>query len=323
MNQRDLLKNKNVVLVARGKKIVGGVTTDKDAIVVGVVKKITPWSKAVTQLGVDNLVPLEVNGVLTDVIEVGVIRALQDRTDKWRPAPGGVSAGHFAITAGSTGPVVKKQSIRYSLSNNHVYANSNQADIYDAIFQPGAHDGGANTDIIGQLAAFVPINFTGDSSTCPITRFVTWCFNGLASLFHRYARIGGYSSELNKVDAAICRPVEDTDLSDEILGIGKPAGFNTTELQVGQFVKKSGRTSGVTEGFVIYTEAAINVMYGDRLAAFEDQVVVTAASEPGDSGSAVLNEVNEVVGLLFAGSDTVTIINKIGNVIDGLGLDHV
>ena len=76
MKDSDLLNRKNVVLVARGKKIVGGVTTTRDAIVVGVAKKITPWSKAAAQLGVDNVVPHEINGVETDVVEVGEIRAL-------------------------------------------------------------------------------------------------------------------------------------------------------------------------------------------------------------------------------------------------------
>jgi len=38
------------------------------------------------------------------IIYTGIIRALearQARTDKWRPAPGGVSIGHYAITAGT------------------------------------------------------------------------------------------------------------------------------------------------------------------------------------------------------------------------------
>lgn len=321
MNQKDLRKLKNVVLVAPGKKIKDGISTDKDCIVVGVSKKITPWSKAAAQLGIANLVPLEVDGVETDVVEIGQIHALQTRTDKWRPVPGGVSAGHFAITAGSTGAVVPKQAIRHSLSNNHVYANSNDAEIGDAIMQPGAHDGGSSTDVIGMLAAFAPINFVGDSSNCPIARAAAWCFNGLAKLFHRYARLAPYSSAVNKVDAAICRPTEDRDLSDEILGIGIPTGFNLSELHVGQFVKKSGRTSGVTEGVVVYPKADINVLYGNKLAEFEDQLVISAGAQPGDSGSAVLNEHNEVIGLLFAGSDTVAIVNKIGNVMDALDLD--
>jgi V8-like Glu-specific endopeptidase len=43
-------------------------------------------------------------------------------------------------------------------------------------------------------------------------------------------------------------------------------------------------------------------------------------SQGGDSGSAVLDEKNQLVGLLFAGSDTTTIINRIENVFSALGV---
>jgi hypothetical protein len=43
-------------------------------------------------------------------------------------------------------------------------------------------------------------------------------------------------------------------------------------------------------------------------------------SQGGDSGSAVLDSGNKLVGLLFAGSDNTTIINRIENVFSGLGL---
>jgi len=324
VNQKDLLKKKNVVLVARGKKIVDGVTTDRDAIIVGVKKKITPRTKAAAQLGLDNLVPQSINGVETDVIEVGEIRALAvDRTKKWRPAPGGCSIGHFAITAGTLGMVVKKGGVWHILSNNHVLANSNDAEIYDPILQPGPHDGGTNADAIGNLAAFAKINFNGDASTCPITRLAVWFFNGLSKLFHRYSRIGSYSSEANKVDCAIARPLVEGDISEEILEIGKPAGFNTGELEVGQAVKKSGRTTGLNQGSIVGLDGMVSVGYGDnKVAVFEDQVLTTAIAQGGDSGSAVLNQNNQVIGLLFAGSDTVAIVNKISNVINALGLDN-
>jgi hypothetical protein len=324
VNQKDLLKKKNVVLVARGKKVVAGVTTDREAIIVGVKKKIIPRTKAVAQLGLDNLVPQSIDGIETDVIEVGEIRALAvDRTKKWRPAPGGVSIGHFAITAGTLGGVVKKGGIPHILSNNHVLANSNDAEIYDPILQPGSYDGGTNADAIGNLAAFAKINFNGDESTCPITKIYAWCFNGAAKLLQRKSRVSTYSSEANKVDCAIARPLVEGDISEEILEIGKPAGFNTGELEVGQAVKKSGRTTGLNQGSIVGLDAMVSVGYGEnKVAVFEDQVLTTAIAQGGDSGSAVLNENNQVIGLLFAGSDSIAIVNKIANVINALGLDN-
>ena len=43
-------------------------------------------------------------------------------------------------------------------------------------------------------------------------------------------------------------------------------------------------------------------------------------SQGGDSGSAVLDQNNHLVGLLFAGSDSSTIINRIENVFSVLGV---
>jgi hypothetical protein len=43
-------------------------------------------------------------------------------------------------------------------------------------------------------------------------------------------------------------------------------------------------------------------------------------SQGGDSGSAVLDDQNRLVGLLFAGSSNSTIINRIQNVFTALGV---
>ncbi len=56
------------------------------------------------------------------------------------------------------------------------------------------------------------------------------------------------------------------------------------------------------------------------MALFTDQLMAGAMSQGGDSGSAVLDNNNNLVGLLFAGSDTSTIINRIENVFSSLGL---
>jgi len=66
--------------------------------------------------------------------------------------------------------------------------------------------------------------------------------------------------------------------------------------------------------------ANVNVGKG-RMALFTDQCAMGAMSQPGDSGSIILSEDNKCVGLLFAGSDTITIANKYSNVKAKLGLD--
>jgi hypothetical protein len=316
MKMKELLKKKNVVAVVKGRKIVAGVNTGREAIVIYVTEKIP-----LAQLSAKDIIPKTINGIESDVQVTSPIKALAfDRTKKWRPAPGGVSIGHSEVTAGTLGVVVKKKGVRHILSNNHVLANSNDASIYDETWQPGSHDGGSSKDTIGHLTDFIKINFLGDESTCPLARLHAWVFNGLAKLFHRKSRVSTYSTMLNTVDCAISLPVFDEDISDEILEIGKPVGFYLGELQEGEIVKKSGRTSRLNRGTVI-GPGMVNVMYGDKIAVFEDQITTTPIAEGGDSGSVVLNEKNEVAGLLFAGSDTLTIVNKIANVIDALGLD--
>jgi len=313
--KRELLKKKNVVLVYTGKKVVSGVETERVSIRVGVTQKLP-----LAQLAKNDIIPKTIKGMETDVFQTEEIKALAvDRKSKIRPAPGGVSIGHPLVTAGTLGMIVKKNGVLHILSNNHVLANSNDANLHDQSWQPSKYDGGTEAETIGHLAAFFPIKFI-DESTCPIANAIVKLFNSLAEIFKRNTRLpNAISSPVNNVDCAISRPVIEGDISEEILEIGKTAGF--AEVQVGDKVKKSGRTSGLTEGNVIATECLVNVSYGEKVAIFEDQIITSAKSEGGDSGSAVLNEQNEAVGLLFAGNSSLTIVNKIANVIDALGLD--
>jgi len=312
---RELLKKKNVVLVYTGKKVVGGVETGRISIRVGVVAKVP-----LAQLAKKDVVPRRIKGMETDVFQTEEIKALTDRTSKVRPAPGGVSIGHPDVTCGTLGMVVKKNGVPHILSNNHVLANCNNAYMGDQTWQPGKYDGGGPADTIAHLAAFVPIQFT-DESNCPIATRIVSGFNFLAKLFKRNTRLpNAVSSPVNKVDCAIAWPLVNDDISQEILEIGKPVGFG--EVKVGDKVKKSGRTTGLTQGDVIATDGVVNVGYGETIAVFEDQIITNAVCGGGDSGSAVLNENNKAVGLLFAGSSSLTIVNKIANVIDALGLDR-
>lgn len=227
-----------------------------------------------------------------------------DRTARFdRPVPIGVSTGHPDITAGTIGCRVKKNGNVYALSNNHVYADENKASAGDEVLQPGAYDGGAApADTIGTLDAFVEINFE---------------------------LLG-----LNTVDAAIA-------LSSEALldkktpdgdGYGTPktatipAGINL----LNQPVKKYGRTTGLTKGKVYAVNATVNVGYDSGVALFVNQIIITPGSfsAPGDSGSLIVcdgkgrNKANDrkSVGLLFAGSQTITVANPIGDVLNQFGV---
>lgn len=68
---RDLLKKKNVVMVGLGIKMTDGVSTGMPAIVIGVSKK-----EPLTALSAGDIIPREVKGMETDVVQVGEIVAL-------------------------------------------------------------------------------------------------------------------------------------------------------------------------------------------------------------------------------------------------------
>ena len=260
-------------------------------------------------------------GIRTDVIETGIIKAL--RKKKHRPAPGGVSIGHVSITAGTLGCIVKKNITdeKFILSNSHVLACSNDAEIGDPILQPGPSDFGIlPINHIAKLTDFVPINFKGDPSTCSISKSFTKIVNGILFLIGSKTILQSVKrAKPNLVDAAIAKPLSDTDVSDEIMEIGKIVGTKLAVL--GMKIKKSGRTTGLTTGEITQIDVTADVQYGEgKTASFSDQIMAGSMSKGGDSGSAILDEDNNLVGLLFAGSETTMAAGRIENVFELLDI---
>ncbi|MCA1759624.1 MAG: S1 family peptidase, partial [Bacteroidales bacterium] len=145
--------------------------------------------------------------------------------------------------------------------------------------------------------------------------------NTLASWIGSSSRLRTYRIQQteNKVDCAIAKPVNPEEVINEILGFGQIAGI--TEAELGMQIKKSGRTTGLTYGTIEQTNVTARVSYGvNKTALFTDQFMAGDMNQGGDSGSAVLSEDNNLVGLLFAGSDTTTLMNRIGNVFSALNI---
>lgn len=217
-----------------------------------------------------------------------------------RPVPIGVSTGHPDITAGTIGCRVKDAGGNvYALSNNHIYANSNRAEIGDNVLQPGPYDGGGKVegrnDVIGNLADYDPIVFSTSAS--------------------------------NTIDAAIALS------STGLLGKATPSdGYGTPKsgavgAYIGQAVQKYGRTTRLTKGKVYAINATVNVGYDTGVARFVDQIIITPGtfSAGGDSGSLVVDaskgsNSRKPVGLLFAGSQTFTVANPIDAVLGAFGV---
>jgi hypothetical protein len=321
-HKAEIMAKPNVVGVGVGYKERGDGQTRELSVVTLVERKI-----AKDGLDPGALVPRQVNGVPTAVIEVGELRALQTPKDRWRPAPGGVSIGHYRISAGTLGVVVRDRAtgVRLILSNNHVLANSNDAQPGDAILQPGGADGGkVDSDTVAVLERFVPILFNTEGGQCNVAAGYARLGNAIATLLgssHRVEPIHINPQATNLVDAAVARPINDEDVLDEILEIGEIEGTLPGEL--GMTVRKSGRTTGFTTGEIVAVEATVNVNFGaGRVATFEGQFIAAPMSQGGDSGSLIVaGDSPHAVGLLFAGSDQSTIFSPIQPVLDLLEVE--
>ena len=314
-----LMTKPNVVGVGVGYKETDGVRT-------GALSVVCLVSKKTDKLPPGGEIPDHVNGIQTDVAQVGEIVAFDGYTGRYRPAPGGVSIGHYAITAGTLGVVVKDRATgaRLILSNNHVLANSNDAEIGDAILQPGPADGGrVQTDTIATLERFEQIHFLSEPGTCDIAGLYAEIGNWIAKLLSSSHRLNVVQQQdaVNKIDAALARPINDGDVLDSILEIGEIAG--STEPILGMAVRKTGRTTGFTTGEIITVDATVDVSYGSgRTARYEGQLVAGGMSQGGDSGSLIVEgNSNLAVGLLFAGSNTTTIFSPIQDVLSIMQVD--
>lgn len=300
----------NVVGMGYGVKWSNGEPTGKPALLALVSQKVDK-----DELAPGDLIPKKIGEMQTDVLAIGepfagqaepVEVGIELLARRARPASGGYSVGHRNITAGTIGtcvydmvgtpgnPVGMPQHY-YILSNNHVLANSNNATPGDAVLQPGPFDGGTDpSDRIAHLSRFIPITFDP-----PVPRAL-----------HR-----------NLVDAAVAEG-QFHDLKREIHWVGHLRGWRPrTQVAVGMVLHKTGRTTNYTTGRITAINATVDVNYGGgRVARFRDQIITTAMSAGGDSGSLVADRDNFAVGLLFAGSPTVTILSPTGFVQSLLGI---
>lgn len=234
-----------------------------------------------------------------------------------RPIPLGISGGSVTDLAngyccsGTLGALVKDSSgTQYILSNYHVFSgdsavggNGVVSQIGDSINQPGYVDVACQNiseDYVAALSNWVPLVPGGTSF----------------------------------VDAAIAEVLPgQVDPSGAILEIGTISS-DTAAAYVGQAVKKSGRTSGLTNAKVAALDATITVQYEDECAGnpfvttFTGQILVSPGKflKAGDSGSLMVENVASnprSIGLLYAGSNKVAIANPIQEVLDTFGVTMV
>ena len=263
-------------------------------------------------------VPSEIMGVKTVVKVTGRIKALAlvepetivvpqydyegpvSRTGVVRPLSGGISLGipKEAYGAKMAGTLSVVTGDSYILSCAHVIAMDKNAKFLKpgtAVLQPGTYDGGTEDDKVGELHQYIEIRFGWASRRKP-----------------------------NYADAAIATLTTDSFLKCEVLGGNNRTTYTisgTAEVNVGDTVRKSGRTTGVTQNVVTDTAATVRVYYTwTKWAIFADQILVQQPFiEPGDSGSLV--DIGcQFVGLAYAGSSEIGVVCKAGYIVSGLGI---
>ncbi len=210
----------------------------------------------------------------------------------------------------------------YLVSNNHVIGRVNDAISGEPVVQPGTLDltgqelqamPNLNTLVqalkIGEVHTVVPIQFTTPSVTPHNTVD--------AAMATLDANSGRSLANLSRLT-----------YGGGITGMANPFQPDpvTGDIQGHELVYKVGRTTGYTEGIVTGILGTATIPYGtNQKAYFQNLILVDATpdnvgpfSDRGDSGSAVLNMDNEVVGLLFAGTPNRTLVNPIDLVVDQL-----
>lgn len=211
---------------------------------------------------------------------------------------------------GTLGALVNRSGSQYVLSNYHVLeadivngGNSRVAQAGDPVIQPGLID----------------INCNANNSQTVAT------LSGIKTL------------PGSNVDAAIAQVIPGMVRTDgAILEIGTISA-TTIAASVGQAVKKSGRTTGLTRNSVVALNATINIAYENECAGgqsfvktFTGQIVIGNNGSKflagGDSGSLLVQDVTtnpRAIGLLFAGSSFYAYANPIGQVLSQLNATMV
>jgi len=332
-------------------KRVGGQETEEKALVIYVEKKVPE-----TMLATNEILPKEINGIKTDVIEIGKVTIMPCSGDaellrsgipftlreakpveieypmgaeahrqRVRPIIGGISfIGPWgsAGLAGSTCPKYTNTTPKLSAGSiNCVWINGDTG-------KPVVL---SNYHVIFNNTPMDPCTKVGDPCTQPGGIDGGKCPDDVVAYALSYAPLsGGLPGAL--CDAAIAE-IRDPNICMPGYVMGpddKPLKIKGwLEPKVGMDVYVSGRTSGWNGPKKITSvTASLNVTgYGcitrGYSAYFQQQVLTPQLILPGDSGSPMLTKVGDdwyIVGLNFAGGEYVSVANNIAAVVEQLHL---
>jgi hypothetical protein len=205
--------------------------------------------------------------------------------DRIRPVRPGTSASSEVSTAGTICCIVQdRNGQQYVLSADHVF----YGEVGTSIFQPGKFDGGQDSDRIAILARKIPLE----------------------------------PKQPNRAAGAIAKMLPGIDVSPALPGVGRIKGIAST-VQLGETMRVVGRTSGLAEGKVTRTDVSTLIHSGEQPVSFAGLIQTTSISGPGDSGAPVVTKDGKLVGMVYAGSSTTTLVMPLEPVLYALDVKLV
>ncbi|KGM96284.1 hypothetical protein IRP63_05185 [Clostridium botulinum] len=281
-------QKKNVVGVGVGYKVKGGFCTNKKSLIVFVSNKISS-----NELSCNDLIPPLYRGIITDVMESGTIQ-FQKLTQKSRPVEGGFAIGVEGTMESTTmGCLVTDGKYKYVLTTNHGIVKDQFA-IGRNILQPSPQNGGkVPEDIIGTISKFIPLKYKGT-----------------------------FTEPTNLVDCCMIIVLQESLVSPKIHFLNTPPlGVANPELNID--VQKIGSATEKTIGKILSVSATMKLEFNKKDYIFKKQIVTTKMTGDGDSGAIVLNMRNFAVGMAIGGSQSITVVNNMANVLKSLNVNIV
>ena len=273
----------------------------------------------ITSLSPDDVIPPEVDGVYTDVVEIGQMHAqgLNTKVNE-RPVHAGMSAIYAGGTACTVGWFARDKLDDNKLvivSNNHCTCKENQLPIGHTYVQTSPYDVAHGESVaLGTLKRFVPIVYNNPNN--PIRALLKWLFCVV---------LGADCPDVyNEVDVGAI-DVDEDDVVLEVADIGPLMGKRRGVL--GEMVEKVGRTTGhTTGGLLIDNDYYGPVNYGGGMALVGPVGLVQGHkfTQGGDSSSCfVLEDDKKMCGLGFAGNNTHSLFCHYDNIERLLNVEFV
>lgn len=316
------LNKKNVVGYGPGIKRVAGKKTGEDALIFFVEKKTNDISDK-------DRIPERVDGVKTDVFEVGKITpklltpcntAVMNKTIT--PLRGSITIGDSAaLHMGTLGAIVKDRTTGklLAITNSHVAGCPLVCTTVQA----------------AQLTA-AGFNFIDGPTAVGLEMYQSVLPNG--NLFGEVVKDHSRSCTIaNKLDTALISIKSSIGVTPGIMGLTKYAQsfVHPGTTPVGTSVLKAGRTSGVTHGEILSMSAVITAQHGPIAVPYENQIIVhsenmtTPFLDSGDSGAMLTVDLGDgrvgLIGNLHAGSDvdgtgSISVAARLDEIVDALDI---